>query len=77
MEDGSFGTSKGVYLCTDCYTKTEVYRLASILRVKFELNTSVHKANSRFRIYILKGSVPRLREIVESHFHVSMLYRIG
>ena len=82
MQDGSYHkVSKGVVLCTDSFTREEIELLISVLETKFNLICTIQKAPSknsnRFRIYISAKSVPILRTLVQSHFHPTMLYKLG
>ena len=43
MQDGSRGTSKGLYLCTDSFTLMEVELLIKVLKDKFSLNATVQR----------------------------------
>ena len=82
MQDGSYHKiSKGVVLCTDSFKKEEVELLLSVLQTKFNLICIIQEAPSktlnRFRIYISAKSLPILRELVQSNFHQTMLYKLG
>ena len=84
MQDGSYHkVSKGVVLCTDSFKKgyAEIELLISVLQTKFNLICTIQKAPSknsnRFRIYISAKSLPILRILVQSHFHPTMLYKLG
>ena len=77
MQDGSRGSSKGLYVCTDSFTFEDVKRLADFLRMKYKLSCSIHKVNGRFRIYILVKSIPVIKELIIPYMHSSMLYKLG
>ena len=77
MQDGSRGTSRGLYLCTDSFTLTDVKRLTDYLTETYHVSCSIHKANGNHRIYILAKSVQTVRDIVLPHMHVTMLYKLG
>ena len=77
MQDGSRGTCKGLYICTDSFTQTDVKRLVDFIINKYKISCSIHKANGRYRIYILAKSVPTVRNIIIPYFHRSMLYKLG
>lgn len=82
QQDGSYHKiSKGITLCTDSFEKEEVVMLRSVLQEKFNLRCTIQKAPgkslNRFRIYISAKSVPLLRELVQSFFNSSMLYKLG
>jgi hypothetical protein len=75
------GITTGVTLCTDSFTFEEVLNLKSVLENKgFGLKCTIHtkrKANTYYRIYITKISMPLLISLVSQHIHSSMLYKIG
>lgn len=82
MQDGSFHkVSKGIVLCTDFFTKEEVLLLIEVLQEKFNLKCTIQKAPNkninRFRIYISAKSMSILRELTQSYFNSSMLYKLG
>jgi hypothetical protein len=80
MQDGSFGTSKGIYLCTDAFNPDDVRRLAKELTIKFNVVCSTPKApgiKKALRIYIFVSSVSTLQKLVLPYMHSSMLYKIG
>ena len=77
MQDGSRGSSKGLYICTDSFTKKEVQQLVDYLNLKYKINCSVHQINGRFRIYLFVNSMPIVRGLVQKYMHISMLYKLG
>ena len=82
MQDRSYHkVSKGVALCTDSFQKEEIQLLLSVLQKNFNLICTIQKSPSknsnRFRIYISAKSLPILRTLVQSHFHPTMLYKLG
>jgi len=80
QQDGSFNkASGGLTLCTDSFTESEVQLLISVLQIKFGLKCSIQKAPNKgqYRIYIWARSMNTLRNLVKSHFHSSMLYKLG
>jgi len=77
MQDGSKGTCRGLYLCTDCYSFDDVKRLSLYLTDKYNIKSSIHKSNGNHRIYILAKSVEQVRVLVWPYMHNSMLYKLG
>lgn len=74
------GITAGVTLCTDSFTFEEVLILKSVLENKFGFKCSIHTkrgANTYYRIYVSKISMPLLIPLVSQHMHSSMLYKIG
>lgn len=77
MQDGSRGTCRGLYLCTDSFTHSEVKRLVNYLTERYKIKCTIHKVNGRYRIYILAKSVKIVRDLVLPFMHDSMLYKLG
>lgn len=78
MGDGIYLKNKGVVLCTDSYSKAHVDLLVNVLNSKFGLTCSIQRRSAdQYRIYILKSSVKKLRDIVKPFIIPSMLYKIG
>jgi hypothetical protein len=89
-QDGSRGTSKGLYLCTDSFTHGEVKRLTQYLIDRYNIKCTIHKAGKNYRIYILAKSVETVKAgqktklvwffwpaIVLPYMHLSMVYKLG
>jgi len=77
MQDGSRGTSKGLYLCSDGFTYLDVERITDYLTSKYNIKCSIHKAGKNFRIYILVKSIDRVKDLLKPYMHKSMLYKLG
>lgn len=76
-QDGSRGTCRGLYLCTDGFTHTDVQRLKDYLSKTYSIKCSIHKVNGRYRIYIFAKSVQTVRDLVVPYMHKTMLYKLG
>jgi signal transduction histidine kinase len=72
MQDGSRGTCKGLYLCTDSFTEKDVKRLVDYIKIRYKISCSIHKFKGRYRIYILAKSVHTVRDIINPYLHESM-----
>lgn len=77
MQDGSRGTSKGLYLCTDSFTLDDVKRLSQYLINKYDIKCSIHKAGKNYRIYILVQSIEKIKFIILPIMHKTMTYKLG
>ena len=77
MQDGSRGTSKGLYLCTDSFSNEDVKRLKDYMIKKYKIKCAIHKIGGRYRIYILAKSVEAVINYTLPYMHVSMLYKLG
>ena len=77
MQDGSRGTSKGLYLCTDSFTHADVQRLSQYLSNRYEIKCSIHKTGGNYRIYILAKSVETVKILILPFMHNTMKYKLG
>lgn len=77
MQDGSRGTSKGLYLCTDNFVYADVQRLGQYLNYKYNIKCSIHKAGNNYRIYILVKSVDTVKNLIIPFMHSTMTYKLG
>ena len=77
MQDGSRGTSKGLYLCTDSFTHADVQRLSQYLSNRYEIKCSIHKTGGNYRIYILAKSVETVINLILPFMHKTMTYKLG
>jgi len=75
MGDGSV-RNKGIILCTDSFTLQEVVLLANILRIKFDINPTLHKEKGNDRIYINETDLLKIRPHILPYMHKHFLYRI-
>ena len=77
MQDGSRGSSKGLYLCTDSFTFTDVQRLSQYVSNRFDIKCSIHKSGGNYRIYILAKSVETVKLHILPFMHKTMTYKLG
>lgn len=75
MGDGA-QRNKGLTLCTDSFSFKEVVLLMNILKLKFDLNTSIHLEKGKPRIYISLPELNKVRALLEPHMHLSMKYKL-
>ena len=77
MGDGA-KLNNSIVLCTDSFTIKEVVLLASVLKIKYDLNFSIQGIkNNRPRIYILNDSKTKLINLVKPFIYESMAYKIS
>lgn len=77
-DDGTFVKRiDNVIICTDSYSESEVDLLMTVLSNKFGLKCRKDNYGNGFRIVIVKSSLNKLRELVQSHLPSSMLHKIG
>ena len=77
MQDGLRGSSKGLYLCTDSFTFTDVQRLSQYVSNRFDIKCSIHKSGGNYRIYILAKSVETVKIHILPFMHNTMTYKLG
>ena len=76
--DGSFDQRDGVVvLHTQGFTKEEVELLVKTLNDKWDLNCTINKSGSGFKIRIPKKSVPVLQNYCGQHMPPMMRFKIG
>ncbi|SRR5258705_12642792 len=77
MQDGSRGTCRGLYICSDSFVLTDIKRLANYLTETYGIRCSIHKSGGNYRIYILAKSVQTVRHLVLPYMHETMTYKLG
>ena len=75
MGDGA-SRNEGLTLCTDNFTLPDVIKLMNVLRIKFNIECSIHYNVRKPRIYIPKYEMVKLRGIVGPFMVDSMLYKL-
>jgi hypothetical protein len=76
MQDGSKGTSGGLYISTESFTLIDIERLTIYLKNIYNLSCSIHKNQGKYRIYILVKSVKNMKDIILPYMHKSMYYKL-
>jgi hypothetical protein len=87
MGDGA-KINKGIILCTDSYSLKEIIILMNILKIKFNIATSIHyhtsiSPNNKTikqkiaRIYINGKNLDKIKPFILPYFVESMLYKIN
>lgn len=80
MDDGGWIKNRGLRLCTNSYTLSDVKYLIDLLQTKFNLSglssVSAGKIN-QYLIYIPKRNMSTLLPIVEPHIHPIFLYKLN
>ncbi len=76
MDDGS-ADGQAVRLNTQSFSYEENEALASLLRTTFGLHVRVNRDKHAFRLRIAAASKARLMEIVGSHMHPDMSYKLS
>jgi len=76
MGDGA-KKNKGLTLCTDSFSCKEVIILINIMKIKFDINSSIHKEKNNYRIYINKSELNKILPKILPYFVKSSLYKIS
>lgn len=79
MDDGYLYKNKGLKFSTNSFTLKDIQYLTSILKNKYNINTSIHKTGiiNQYNLYVPKSSLCDLIKIVELYIHPTMLYKIN
>lgn len=79
MDDGTWGKNRGLQLCTDCFSLSDVKRLVNILESKYGLKASIVKAGSlgQYHIYLPKSNLPILKPLVLPYLHPHFYYKLN
>ena len=86
MGDGA-KLGKGIFLCTDSFSLTEVILLMNILKIKFDIDSTIHYRKSISpidrktilyypRIYINKSNLDKILLNIKPYFTKDFLYKI-
>ena len=76
MDDGTF-KSPGIRIAINNFTLKEGETLIQVLGYKYGIESSLHKNNDRYQLYIKKESMKILRNLVKPYFHSTMNYKLG
>nr|YP_007507048.1 LAGLIDADG endonuclease [Ceratocystis cacaofunesta]YP_009704187.1 LAGLIDADG endonuclease [Ceratocystis fimbriata]AFO38104.1 LAGLIDADG endonuclease [Ceratocystis cacaofunesta]QEN73750.1 LAGLIDADG endonuclease [Ceratocystis fimbriata] len=76
QDDGGWAGG-GVRIATNCFKIEENKILVNILGNLYGLNCTIQNIEDHYYIYIVKNSVPKLREIVLPYILPSMRYKLG
>jgi hypothetical protein len=76
MGDGS-KRNKGITICTDSFTIEEVVLLINILKIKFDINSTIHKEKNKSRIFINKIELFKILPYIKPYFVSSLLYKLS
>lgn len=75
MSDG-VSNQYGLTICTDSFSYSEVVCLLNILKIRYDLNCSIHSYSGRPRLYIKADSMPKLRALVEPYLITFSAYKL-
>jgi hypothetical protein len=75
MGDGA-KKNKGLTLCTDSFSYKEVVLLMNILKIKYDINTTIQKEKNKPRIYINNKELLKILPYIKHYFTPNFLYKI-
>jgi DNA-binding transcriptional regulator WhiA len=79
MDEGpNKGQGSSFNLNTQSFPNAENLLLIQILKIKLNLNCSLHKNRDKYKTYIksLKESMPKFKQLVLPYFHESIKYKL-
>lgn len=77
MDDGTRGPGRGYTLNTQCFTKTEVSKLAETIGRKFHItDIRLHTDHKGWRLYIRPQLRERFRQIVKPFILPDLMYKL-
>lgn len=78
MDDGC-KLRNGAKIATNCFTKTELENLCTILKNKFNITVTVHSGgvNKGYTLYISTTSMPTFSKIIKPYMLPSLYYKLG
>lgn len=77
-DDGTINNNS-IRLCTHSFSKEDVLKLGVFLKLKYNINTSLHRQSplkEQYMLYIKQDSFELLKKIVQPHKHHSMLIKL-
>jgi len=75
MSDG-VSNQYGLTICTDSFSIKEVVTLMNILKIRYNLDTTIHYCKKKPRIYIKAKSMKDLRVLILPHMIPFSLYKL-
>lgn len=78
MDDGyKRSDCNALRINTDCFKLEEQERLKKCLKKNFDINVRLHRKGKDWNIYIPNKESKKFCQIVKSHFHPSLRYKIS
>jgi hypothetical protein len=74
--DGS-KRDKGLILCTDNFSLQDISKLVNILILKFDLKPTIQKEKNKYRIYINRKCLLKIKPFITPFFADHFLYKIN
>ena len=67
---------QGLIICIGSFTEEDVVRIIKVLKVRFNLDSTIHYNEEKPMIFIREGSMPLLRSIVSPYMFPSVKYKL-
>lgn len=79
MDDGAWIKNRGIKLCTNSFSLSDVKKLVYILETRYKLKLAIHSAGSlnQYNIYIPKVNLPILIPLISPYLHPYFLYKLN
>jgi len=79
MDDGAWIKDRGIKLCTNCFSLSDIKILIYILETKYKLKLAIHSAGSlnQYNIYIPKSNLLILIPLILPYLHPYFLYKLN
>ena len=75
MDDG-YKSKKGLYICTESFSLSEIKTLIIVLKDKFNIECSYHSVTNGYRIYIFSTSAIDFKELVKPYLIEDFYYKL-
>ena len=76
MDDGS-NTQISYTISTHCFSKEEQERILGFLKEKYDINATMVKDRSKYKIALGRKEYQKLNAIIEPYIIPSMIYKIA
>ena len=73
MDDGNKPNPYGYLLCTNSFSLEDLVKIKTFFKVKFNIDTTIHKNNL---IYITAQGKKIFKKLIEPYMEASMLYKL-
>lgn len=79
MDDGQIKSKKhrALLINSQCFSKKDLRLLLRVLKDKFEINATLKKERTGYRIYLLSSTISNFLNLINSYIHPSMRYKLG
>lgn len=75
MGDGSLSKGGGMTLNLQCFTIQELVLFINVLKIKFDIDCTIHKNRHQYIVYIKSNSMKKLYPFIKEYIIPSMKYK--